>query len=149
MLKKFLFLIILTLSVHNYVKADFQEFSSDKRNLNKTTCTWKSSQFTTFDSISKLNNRKSDKDSIRYCVDYKNNTVYSFKNTNKLSSPKRVNGFLNSGEITDSGLGYYFIYQFEIEDNQLVRYSCMTSGPNSKGCTNNEKIGKWIYGIKR
>ena len=149
MLKKFLFLIILTLSVHNYVKADFQEFSSDKRNLNKTTCTWKSSQFTIFDRTSKLNNRKSDKDSIRYCVDYKNNTVYSFKNTNKLSSPKRVNGFLNSGEITDSGLGYYFIYQFEIEDNQLVRYSCRTSGPNSKGCTNNEKIGKWIYGIKR
>ena len=149
MLKKFLILIILTLSIHNYVKADFQESSSDKRNLNKTTCTWKSSQFTIFDRTSKLNNRKSDKDSIRYCVDYKNNTVYSFKNTNKLSSPKRVNGFLNSGEITDSGLGYYFIYQFEIEDNQLVRYSCRTSGPNSKGCTNNEKIGKWIYGIKR
>ena len=149
MLKKFLFLIILTLSTHNYVKADFQESSSDKRNLNKTTCTWKSSQFTIFDHTSKLNNRKSDKDSIRYCVDYKNNTVYSFKNTNKLFSPKRVNGFLNSGEITDSGLGYYFIYQFEIEDNQLVRYSCRTSGPNSKGCTNNEKIGKWIYGIKR
>ena len=149
MLKKFLILIILTLSIHNYVKADFQESSSDKRNLNKTTCTWKSSQFTIFDRTSKLNNRKSDKDSIRYCVDYKNNTVYSFKNTNKLSSPKRVNGFLNSGEITDSGLGYYFIYQFEIEDNKLVRYSCRTSGPNSKGCINNQEIGKWIYGIKR
>ncbi len=149
MFKKFLILIILTLSSHNYVKADLQDSKSDKGNLNKTTCTWKSSQFTIFDRTSKLNNRKFDKDTIRYCVDYNNKTVYSFRNSNKLLSPKRVNGFLNSGEITDSGLGYYFIYQFEIEDNKLVRYSCKTGGPNSKGCTNNEKIGKWIYGIKR
>ena len=149
MLKKFLILIILTLSIQNYVKADLEESTSDKRNLNKTNCTWKSSQFSIFDRNSKFKNRKFDKDSTRYCVDYKNNTVYSFRNSNKLSSPKRVNGFLNSGEITDSGLGYYFIYQFEIEDNKLVRYSCKTSGPNSKGCINNQEIGKWIYGIKR
>jgi len=149
MLKNFLILVILTLSNQNYAKANLQESLSDKKNLNKTTCTWKSSQFSSYDLTSKFNNRKSDKDLIRYCVDYKNNTVFSFQKSNKLSSQKRVNGFLNSGEITDSRLGYYFIYQFEIEDNKLVRYSCKTDGPNSMGCTNNQKIGKWIYGIKR
>ena len=149
MFKNFLILVILTLSNQNHAKANIQESLSDKKNLNKTTCTWESSQFRSYDLTSQFNNRKSDKDLIRYCVDYKNNTVFSFQKSNKLSSPKRVNGFLNSGEITDSGLGYYFIYQFEIEDNKLVRYSCKTDGPNSKGCTNNQKIGKWIYGIKR
>ena len=149
MLKKCLILVILTLSIQNYIKANLKETSNDKGDLNKTTCTWESSQFTSFNRIAEFNNRKSDIDAIRYCVDYKNNTVFSFKTSNKLSSPKRVNGFLNSGEITDSSLGYYFIYQFEIEDNKLVRYSCKTNGPESMACTNNQKIGKWIYGIKR
>ena len=149
MLKNFLILVILTLSNQNYVKANLQESFSDKKNLNKTTCSWKSSQFRSYDVTSQFNDRKSDKDLIRYCVDYKNKTVFSFQTSNKLSSPKRVNGFLNSGEITDSRLGYYFIYQFEIEDNKLVRYSCKTDGPKSIGCTNNQEIGKWIYGIKR
>ena len=149
MLKIFLILVILTLSNQNYAKANLQESLSDKKNLNKTTCTWKSSQFSSYDNYSKFSNRKFDEDSIRYCVDYKNKTIFSFRSSNKLYSPQRVNGFLNSGEITDSQLGYYFIYQFEIEDNKLVRYSCKTDGPNSMGCTNNQKIGKWIYGIKR
>ena len=149
MLKKFLVIAIMTLSMDNFLRADLKESSSEKRNLNETTCTWKSSQFSNFDQKYQFNNLKIVNDSIRYCVDYKNNTVFSFRASNKLSSPKRVNGFLNSGEITDSGLGYFFIYQFEIEDNKLVRYSCKTKGLNSIGCTNNQEIGTWIYGIKR
>ena len=119
-------------------------------NLNETNCTFDSSQFSNYTRNYQLNSKEFlVKDTIRYCVDYKNNTVFSFKKSNDFSNSKRVDGFLNSGEITDSGLGYYFIYQFEIEEDKLVRYSCRTDGPSSNKCIDNKNIGKWIYGIKR
>ena len=148
MFKKFLIFSVLTLSTHHFVKADLQDSLSQKSILNKTDCTWQSSEFSYYERDYR-NNKSSIKDSTRYCVDYKNNTVFSLSKGNKNYDPKRVNGFLNYGELTDSGLGYYFIYQFEIEGNELVRYSCKADGPNSEECANNENVGKWIYGIKR
>tara|TARA_B100001093_G_scaffold251547_1_gene240902 strand:+ start:714 stop:1160 length:447 start_codon:yes stop_codon:yes gene_type:complete len=148
MLKKFLIFSVLTLSTHHFVKADLQDSLNQKSILNETDCTWESSEFSDYER-DYLNNKSSIKDSIRYCVDYKNNTVFSLSKGNKNYDPKRVNGFLNYGELTESGLGYYFIYQFEIEANELVRYSCKADGPNSVECANKENVGKWIYGIKR
>ena len=148
MFKKFLILSVLTLSTHHFVKADLQDPLNQKSILNETNCTWKSSEFSAYERDYRYN-KILVKDSIRYCVDYKNNTVFSFRKDNKNYDPKRVNGFLNYGELTDSGLGYYFLYQFEIEGDKLVRYSCKADGPNSEECTNKENVGKWIYGIKR
>ena len=148
MFKKFLILAVFTLSTTDFVKSDSQEYLNMKEKLNKTTCSWESSEFSDFERDYSIN-KKLIKDSIRYCVDYKNSTVFSFSKDNRLSNPKRVNGFLNFGELTDSGLGYYFIYQFEIEDKELVRYSCKAIGQNSDECSNKENVGKWIYGIKR
>ena len=150
MLKKILVLVILSLSTCHLTKANPQESLTKKRNLNETNCTFDSSQFSNYTRNYQLNSKEFlVKDTIRYCVDYKNNTVFSFKKSNDFSNSKRVDGFLNSGEITDSGLGYYFIYQFEIEEDKLVRYSCRTDGPSSNKCIDNKNIGKWIYGIKR
>ena len=144
MLNKFLISVIFATFLGNFAKANSTESPIESKN-----CTWESSQFEEFvrDNSSKNVNYFKGKD--RYCIDYKNKKVFSFKNSDPTDRPKRIYGLLNSGEVIDSKLGYYFIYQFEIEDDKLVRYSCRTNGPKTNVCINNELIGKWIYGIKR
>jgi len=149
MVNKFLISVIFTMLFCNFAKTNSAESPIEGKNINQTTCTWESSQFEEFVRNYSSKNKNYYKGKNRYCVNYKNNTVFSFKNSDPTYGPKRVYGLLNKGEIIDSNLGYYFIYQFEIEDENLVRYSCRTNGPKTNVCINNEQIGKWIYGIKR
>ena len=149
MVNKFLIIVILTMVFGNFAKANSAGPPIGSKNINQTNCTWDSSQFEEFVSKYSSNKINNFKEKKRYCVDYNNNKVFSFKKSDLTYGPKRIYGLLNSGEVINSKLGYYFIYQFEIEDDKLVRYSCRTNGPKTNVCINNEQIGKWIYGIKR
>ena len=149
MVKKLIISAIFTILICNFAKANSAETSSERKNINRTDCTWESSQFKKFVYEYTLKNTNYLNETIRYCVDYKNKTVFSFKNSNVFSKSERVYGFLNSGELKTSDFGYHFIYQFEVEDDKLVRYSCRADGPKTYECINNEQIGKWIYGVKR
>ena len=149
MVNKFLISVIFALLLSNYAKVNSEGSPIESKNINQTKCTWDSSQFEEYVNEYSSKNINNFKGGNRYCVDYKNKKVFSFKKSDPTYAPKRIYGLLNSGEVINSKLGYYFIYQFEIEDDKLVRYSCRTSGPKTNVCINNEQIGKWIYGIKR
>ena len=149
MVNKFLISVIFTLLLSNYAKANSEGSPIESKSINKTDCTWDSSQFEEYVNEYSSKNINNFKGRDRYCVDYSNKKVFSLKKSDPTYVPKRIYGLLNSGEVINSKLGYYFIYQFEIEDDKLVRYSCRTSGPKTNVCINNEQIGKWIYGIKR
>ena len=154
--KIFLFPIIFSLFfITGNAKANLQDSFNKKDSLNKTNCSWDSSQF--YHADYKDHIKKYGVETRRFCVDYSNNTVfliqmpwdgeqYYYKGFTYPQS--RRDGFLNSGEATKSGYSYY-LYQFNIEGNQLVRYSCETYGPNSDSCLDDNRIYKRVIGIKR
>ena len=144
-----LFSIIFSLFfIPENAKANLQDSFKKKDSLNQTNCSWNSSQFRVDDLSYKRSFETYGYETRRYCVDYSKNTIFSVYKRDYGFDLERNAGFLNSGEAEKSVYGY-FLYQYNIEGNRLVEYSCITSGPSSNSCLDNNRISKRVVGIKR
>ena len=144
-MKKFLKVIIfisylLNINFAKEVGASLQNEYKTESKL-KSECSWEKSSF----------ERNGSYAIYRYCINSKNEIIYFAKgyessSNYKGTSPSAPIGIIKKQEIRIDGGTYKTrrIYQYEIEDNELVFYRCdSSSGFNCTG-----KIKRVILGYK-
>ena len=124
MKKRLLFLFLFSIFAFDFAKSNpiinFPPKTSKK--LTITNCSWEMAEF--WDKNSMTQYERSFRDPIRYCVDKKNNTIFSYlkdMKTNQIIYARRELGFLYKIETP-----YYLSPEIEwkVENNKLVKYSC-------------------------
>ena len=125
MKKRLLILFLFSLFAFDFAKSKpiINYPPKTSKDLTITNCSWELAEF--WDENSMTPYERSFRDPIRYCVDKKNNTIFSYwkdMKTNEIVSARRELGFLNKIEIP----GIYISPEIEwkIENNNLVKYSC-------------------------
>ena len=122
----FLFFIsIISLSTFKNVNASLQD------QYRNQTCTWDNAPF-----------QDSDYDDLRYCIN-KNNGRVTFIYDDGLTDYEQ--GYVGRSESVrgDTVYGGVFIYEWVINSNELIQYSCMTD--DWRNCSTSVEIEKKAY----
>ena len=143
LLYQIIYLSFFTLFFIDSSKANLEKkFKSKNSLITTSSCNYKNSQF----SRSKKESDATPDMRGRFCVDYKNKTIFrTFLNIrNGTESPlDRQTGFLDSPEAGEFRYSYY-LQQWGVEGNYLYRYWCQTYSLTSKEC--NSEIKRMIEG---
>ena len=119
--KKLLIFSIFLLLFGTFAKANLREKYLEQQSVNETNCNWKNAQFNHF-VFSKV---------TRYCVDYKNKTIFLVKEDSGWVPTRQ--GLLNRGENVRGDYGYWR-KQWNVEGNNLIKYFCRINSLSSTSC---------------